>query len=92
MPGGIAWLGCEITEVQSGRYDHDLVFARVVAHGEGRLGEPPLLYSARHGWRITGEKAREKGVSVRDQLLARLADGQPSDGQPDGDQPGGPTT
>lgn len=92
VPGGIAWLGCEITEVQSGRYDHDLVFARVVAHGEGRLGEPPLLYSARHGWRITGEKAREKGVSVRDQLLARLADGQPSDGQPDGDQPGGPTT
>lgn len=70
--GHIAWLGCEITETISGRYDHDLFFARVVAFGEGRLGEPPLLYSARHGWRVTGPGAREKGVSVRDQLLARL--------------------
>ena len=52
--------------------DHELAFGRVVATGLGRLEEPPLLYSARHGWRVTGGKAREAGVSVRDQLLARL--------------------
>ncbi len=74
VAGNIAWLGCEITETISGRYDHDLIFARVVAYGEGRLGEPPLLYSARHGWRVTGPGARDKGVSIRDQLLARLSD------------------
>jgi hypothetical protein len=39
---------------------------------EGRLREPPLLYSSRLGWRIAGDKAREPGVSIRDQLLARL--------------------
>jgi hypothetical protein len=32
-----------------------------------------LLYSSRLGWRITGERAREPGRSVRDELLARLA-------------------
>ena len=37
----------------------------------GRLREPPLLYSSRLGWRVTGDRAREPGVSVRDQLLAR---------------------
>ena len=68
----IAWLICEVEDVISGRYDHDLFFARVVATGTGRLDAPPLLYSSRHGWRITGAKAREPGVSIRDRLLARL--------------------
>jgi flavin reductase (DIM6/NTAB) family NADH-FMN oxidoreductase RutF len=54
--------------------DHDLFVARIVGVREGRLKEPPLLYSSRLGWRITGDPAREKGVSVRDQLLARLGD------------------
>jgi len=40
---------------------------------EGRLKEPPLLYSSRLGWRATGDKAREPGVSIRDALLERLA-------------------
>ena len=52
--------------------DHDLFFARVTATGEGRLGEPPLLYSSRQGWRIAGDKAREPGTSIRDRLLARV--------------------
>ena len=51
--------------------DHELFFARVVDVVPGRLREPPLLYSSRLGWRVTGERAREPGVSVRDQLLAR---------------------
>ena len=58
--------------------DHDLFLARVVAVGEGRLREPPLLYSSRLGWRATGEKAREPGTSIRDALLARL------EGSPEG--------
>jgi len=53
--------------------DHDLFFARVTATHPGRLGDPPLLYSARHGWRVTGGKAREPGMSIRDRLLERLA-------------------
>lgn len=77
VPDAIAWLGCEVLEVQEGLrttdLDHHLVFARVTACGEGRLGEPPLLYSSRLGWRATGESAREAGVSVRDALLERLA-------------------
>ena len=73
VPGCVAWLGCEVIEAICGRFDHDLFFARVVAQGEGRLSEPPLLYSARHGWRTAGGPARPPGVSVRDQLLARLA-------------------
>ena len=56
------------------RFDHDLFLATVTDVAEGRLGEPPLLYSARHGWRVTGGAAREKGVSVRDELLARVAE------------------
>ena len=75
VPGGIAWFGCEVEEVLSGRFDHDLFLARVVAYGEGRLKAPPLLYSARHGWRATGPPARERGDSVRDRLLARLEPG-----------------
>ena len=65
--------------------DHHLVFARVDAQGEGRLKQPPLLYSSRHGWRITGDKAREPGMSVRDQLLARLGDAA-ADDDGDGDE------
>ena len=74
----IAWLECEVFEVKEGwadgtPADHHLFFARVVEVGPGRLKEPPLLYSSRLGWRIAGEKAREPGVSIRDQLLERLA-------------------
>jgi flavin reductase (DIM6/NTAB) family NADH-FMN oxidoreductase RutF len=73
----IAWLRCEVqqrwpTSAHGG--DHDLFLARVVAARPGRLKEPPLLYSSRLGWRVTGDAAREKGVSVRDQLLARLGE------------------
>lgn len=77
VPNAIAWLRCEVTGTwPAGSWggDHDLFVARVVAVREGRLKEPPLLYSSRHGWRVTGDPARERGVSVRDQLLARLGD------------------
>lgn len=80
VPNSIAWLRCEIfdtvdrTSSRSERFDHDLFFAEVTDVREGRLDAPPLLYSARHGWRTTGENAREKGVSIRDQLLARVAE------------------
>ncbi len=73
VPGSIAWLTCDVFD-RIERFDHDLFLATVVAAREGRLGEPPLLYSSRHGWRVTGEKAREPGTSIRDQLLARLDD------------------
>lgn len=75
VPDSIAYLTCETFDIRkaSGAIDHDLFFATVSKVTEGRLGEPPLLYSARHGWRITGDKAREKGVSIRDQLLERVA-------------------
>jgi len=63
--------------------DHELFFARVTAVGEGRLGEPPLLYSSRLGWRITGEKAREPGRSIRDRLLERLAELEGAEPDPD---------
>ncbi len=81
VPNSIAWLRCEIFDRRpaSDRFDHDLVFAEVTKVREGRLGEPPLLYSARHGWRKTGENAREKGVSIRDQLLARVAEASEAD-------------
>jgi flavin reductase (DIM6/NTAB) family NADH-FMN oxidoreductase RutF len=79
VPEAVSWLGCEVLEVRrevagSIELDHDLVLARVVEVGEGRLGEPPLLYSSRLGWRVTGPAAREPGDSVRDRLLARLAE------------------
>lgn len=70
--GAIATLICDV-EDRLERYDHDLIFARVRAVHEGRLGEPPLLYSSRHGWRSGLTPAREKGTSVRDGLLERLA-------------------
>lgn len=73
VPNAIAHLDCEIFD-RIERFDHDLFLATVVRVREGRLDAPPLLYSARHGWRVTGENAREKGVSVRDQLLARVSE------------------
>lgn len=72
VPNAIAWLHCEVFD-RIERFDHDLFLANVTTVREGRLGEPPLLYSARHGWRITGDNAREKGQSVRDELLERVA-------------------
>lgn len=72
VPNSIAWLGCEVERNLDAGLDHDLFLARVVAVGEGRLKEPPLLYSSRLGWRVTGDGAREPGVSIRDQLLGRL--------------------
>jgi flavin reductase (DIM6/NTAB) family NADH-FMN oxidoreductase RutF len=74
VPNAIAWLGCEVFEATLDTFDHDLFFARVIAVGEGRLKAPPLLYSSRLGWRVTGESARQPGDSVRDRLLARLAE------------------
>ena len=68
----IAWLRCATFEVKP-MVDHELFFARVVEVGAGRLKEPPLLYSSRLGWRVTGDKAREPGRSIRDELLERLA-------------------
>jgi flavin reductase (DIM6/NTAB) family NADH-FMN oxidoreductase RutF len=75
VPNAIAWLGCEVVEkvATSVTLDHDLVLARVVEVGAGRLREPPLLYSSRLGWRAAGDKARQPGDSVRDKLLERLA-------------------
>ena len=67
----IAWLRCTTFEVKP-MVDHHLFFARVVDVGAGRLKEPPLLYSSRLGWRVTGDKARVPGRSVRDELLGRL--------------------
>jgi flavin reductase (DIM6/NTAB) family NADH-FMN oxidoreductase RutF len=69
----IAWLRCEVFDTKE-MLDHVLFFSRVVAVQPGRLREPPLLYSSRLGWRIAGDKAREPGTSVRDGLLARLAE------------------
>jgi flavin reductase (DIM6/NTAB) family NADH-FMN oxidoreductase RutF len=53
--------------------DHELFFARVTDYGYGRLKDPPLVYSSRHGWRVANDKARAPGESPRDELLARLA-------------------
>lgn len=84
VDGCIAWLRCEVVDridALGGRpgierlpLDHELVFARVTAAGQGRLDEPALLYSSRRGWRVEGERAREAGDSVRDRLLARVAE------------------
>ena len=73
VPDCIAWLHCDVLE-RKPMFDHELFFARVTAYGYGRLKESPLLYSPRHGWRVTGERARKPGDSIRDRLLARLAD------------------
>lgn len=79
VPNSIAHLRCRILHQQS-LEDHELLFARVESVLEGRLKEPPLLYSSRLGWRVTGDKAREPGVSIRDELLERLAALGPADG------------
>jgi flavin reductase (DIM6/NTAB) family NADH-FMN oxidoreductase RutF len=71
VPDSIAWLRCEIFDRLT-MEDHELFFARVVEVVPNRLKEPPLLYSSRLGWRVTGDKAREEGVSIRDQLLERV--------------------
>jgi len=85
VPGCVAWFTCETFDRMT-MIDHELVFGRIVANGTGRLGEPPLLYSSRHGWRITGDKAREAGVSVRDVLLERVREAGFDDaGGDDGD-------
>jgi flavin reductase (DIM6/NTAB) family NADH-FMN oxidoreductase RutF len=77
VPNAVAWLRCA-TFLRMPMEDHELFFARVVDVVPGRLREPPLLYSSRLGWRVTGDRAREAGVSVRDQLLARAGvDGDP---------------
>lgn len=85
----VAWLRCETFAVEEAvggvELDHRLYFARVTAVREGRLKEPPLLYSSRHGWRIMGDKAREPGMSIRDNLLERLADSG-FDGSAEGDE------
>jgi flavin reductase (DIM6/NTAB) family NADH-FMN oxidoreductase RutF len=87
VPNSIAWLRCQtlnrVTEVEGvDGLDHELFFARVVSVTEGRLKDPPLLYSSRHGWRVTGDGAREPGVSIRDQLLERLAEAQGGSEEP----------
>jgi flavin reductase (DIM6/NTAB) family NADH-FMN oxidoreductase RutF len=71
VANSIAWMRCETFEVTPMK-DHELFFARVVEVIPNRLKDPPLLYSSRLGWRVTGDKAREPGVSIRDQLLARV--------------------
>lgn len=81
----IAWLRCTV-EDRKQLSDHTLFFARVTHVMPGRLGQPPLTYSSRLGWRIASEKAREPGVSVRDALLERLAAaGLETDIEPDPD-------
>lgn len=75
----ISWLRCEVTQKLDAGLDHDLFLARVTTVGEGRLGEPPLLYSSRLGWRIAGGRAREPGDSVRDRLLSRVAEAFPDE-------------
>ena len=69
----IAWVRAEVFERKE-MFDHDLFFARVTEYGYGRLKADPLVYSARHGWRIADTRARERGVSIRDRLLARLGE------------------
>ena len=72
VPNSIAWLRCATFQTVE-MADHQLLFARVTDVMPGRLKEPPLLYSSRLGWRVTGDKAREPGTSIRDQLLDRVA-------------------
>ena len=72
VPNAIAHLRCEVEQRLAVLGDHELFLARVTATKEGRLKDPPLLYSSRLGWRRTGDPAREPGVSIRDALLERL--------------------
>jgi flavin reductase (DIM6/NTAB) family NADH-FMN oxidoreductase RutF len=68
----LAWFRADVFE-RKPMADHELFFARITEYGYGRLKEPPLIYSSRHGWRIAADKARPPGVSIRDSLLERLA-------------------
>jgi flavin reductase (DIM6/NTAB) family NADH-FMN oxidoreductase RutF len=72
VPNAIAWLRCRTFQTMP-MVDHELLFARVIEVVPGRLRESPLLYSSRLGWRVTGDKAREPGTSIRDGLLDRVA-------------------
>lgn len=72
--GCLSWMRCDIRDKLDLGLDHDIFVAEVVAVGEGRIGDDPLVYSSRHGWRVASEKARNPGESVRDRLLARLDD------------------
>lgn len=74
VPDCISWFRCEVEKKLDAGLDHDLFLARITQWGAGRLKEPALLYSSRHGWRVSGDKAREPGDSVRDRLLARVDD------------------
>ncbi|MFM8380745.1 MAG: flavin reductase family protein [Actinomycetota bacterium] len=81
----IAWLRCAVVDRKE-LVDHVLFFAAVTDVMPGRLGQPPLTYSSRLGWRIASERAREPGSSVRDALLDRLAAaGYDSSFEPDAD-------
>ena len=78
VPNSIAWMRCETFQVTP-MEDHELFFARVVEVVPNRLKDPPLLYSSRLGWRATGDKAREPGVSIRDQLVERVNERYPDE-------------
>ena len=84
VANAIAYLRCDV-EQRVVMHDHELFFARVVATREGRLKDPPLLYSSRLGWRSAGGPAREPGMSIRDQLLARLGASASADDADDAD-------
>ena len=58
----IAWLACEVEDRITGRYDHDLFFARVTAVA-ARAGWRSRRCCTRRalGWRVTGGRAREPG-------------------------------
>lgn len=71
VPNSIASMRCKTFRVIP-MEDHELFFARIVDVVPNRLKDPPLLYSSRLGWRITGDRARDPGVSIRDQLLERV--------------------
>ena len=72
VPDCLAWLRCETFE-RKPMGDHELFFARVTAVGAGRLGAPPLLYSARHGWRATGSFNRRYGTQFAKKRMCRAS-------------------
>ncbi len=71
IDGCVAWLHCRTFDRVEIR-DHMLLVADVLEVGEGRLEAPALTYSSRKGWRIAETPARERGRSVRDELLQRV--------------------
>jgi flavin reductase (DIM6/NTAB) family NADH-FMN oxidoreductase RutF len=71
IDGCVAWLHCRIFDQVEIR-DHLLLIADVTEVGEGRLKDPALTYSSRKGWRIADAPARERGRSVRDELMQRV--------------------